>query len=162
MGPVLQSLLGLEGYGRPFWLEWGYSFPIVVGLGVVQSSHLRRGYRWKELFLGRSDDLKSLYLQIAQLVRVMEAVRKSELRANSSEFKTLWELIARHNRDIITERGFSCMVDILLRLRDEDLVFTEVPLVLRYDKKQGDSKMRVARTVADTLKLMARRRFGRA
>jgi hypothetical protein len=100
LSPILQNLLNLTGSGRSFWFEWGYSFPIVVGLGVVQSSYLRRGYRWKELFLeGRGDDLKSLYLQIAQLVRVMETVRKSELRANSSEFKTIWELIARHNRD---------------------------------------------------------------
>ena len=36
----------------------------------------------------------------------------------------------------------------------------KVPMVLRYDKKAGASKMRVLRTVKDTLKLLARRRLG--
>jgi hypothetical protein len=35
-----------------------------------------------------------------------------------------------------------------------------VPLILRYDQKQGASKMKVMRTIGDTLKLVVRRRFG--
>jgi dolichol-phosphate mannosyltransferase len=61
---------------------------------------------------------------------------------------------------IISEKGFSCMVDILLKIREYDPIITEVPLILRYDQKQGASKMNVMRTVVDTLKLVARRRFG--
>jgi dolichol-phosphate mannosyltransferase len=61
---------------------------------------------------------------------------------------------------IISERGFSCMVDILLKIREYDPIITEVPLILRYDQKQGASKMKVLNTVADTLKLAVRRRFG--
>jgi dolichol-phosphate mannosyltransferase len=62
----------------------------------------------------------------------------------------------------VSERGFSCMVDILLKLRvaRPPLVMNEVPMVLRYDKKAGASKMRVFRTVKDTLRLLARRRLG--
>jgi dolichol-phosphate mannosyltransferase len=52
------------------------------------------------------------------------------------------------------------MVDILLKLRREDLIFGEVPLVLRYDLKEGASKMKVARTIKNTLALMVKRRFG--
>jgi len=37
---------------------------------------------------------------------------------------------------------------------------SEVPLVLRYDQKEGVSKMKVGRTVLNTLKLMIRLRFG--
>ncbi|MEP6653447.1 MAG: glycosyltransferase family 2 protein [Myxococcales bacterium] len=61
---------------------------------------------------------------------------------------------------IISEKGFSCMVDILLKIREYYPIITEVPLILRYDQKQGASKMKVMRTVTDTLKLAARRRFG--
>jgi dolichol-phosphate mannosyltransferase len=68
-------------------------------------------------------------------------------------------LIEKHGRDFISERGFSCMVDILLRLREMDPVCSEVPLVLRYDWKPGLSKMKVFQTVTDTLKLILRRRF---
>src|SRR5262249_45187187 len=70
------------------------------------------------------------------------------------------QLIDRHGKEFISERGFSCMVDILLRLRESDLVFTEVPMVLRYDLKPGLSKMKVAQTIFDTLKLLMKRRFG--
>ena len=53
--------------------------------------------------------------------------------------------------------GFQCMVDILLKLRGRGLRFGEVPLVLRYDLKAGDTKMEVGRTVVQTLLLAARR-----
>ena len=61
---------------------------------------------------------------------------------------------------IISERGFSCMVDILLKIREYNPIITEVPLILRYDQKQGASKMKVLKTVGDTLRLVVRRRFG--
>ena len=51
------------------------------------------------------------------------------------------------------------MIDILLRLRERDVVFAEVPLVLRYDLKPGRTKMRVLETIFDTLKLLVRRRL---
>lgn len=68
-------------------------------------------------------------------------------------------LIERYGPEFISERGFSCMIDILLRLRERDIVFAEVPLVLRYDLKPGRTKMRVLQTIFDTLKLLVRRRL---
>jgi dolichol-phosphate mannosyltransferase len=61
----------------------------------------------------------------------------------------------------VDQTGFQCMVDIILKLRTMDLIFGEVPMLLRYDLKGGDSKMRVFRTAKNTLLLLARRRFGR-
>jgi hypothetical protein len=52
------------------------------------------------------------------------------------------------------------MVDILLKLSRMDAVVTEAPLVLRYGRKPGKSKMNVRRTMAQTLSLLARRRLG--
>jgi dolichol-phosphate mannosyltransferase len=63
---------------------------------------------------------------------------------------------ARYSEKLISQKGFSCMVDILLKLRTMDPIMGEVPLVLRYDLKHGMSKMRAARTIVDTLVLMAR------
>ena len=65
---------------------------------------------------------------------------------------------ARYSEGLISQKGFSCMVDILLKLRtlEPDPIMGEVPLVLRYDLKHGMSKMRAARTVVDTLVLMGR------
>jgi dolichol-phosphate mannosyltransferase len=61
---------------------------------------------------------------------------------------------------LITETGFSCMADLLLKLRRLPLAMSEVPLELRYDRRGADSKMRVLRTIRQTLLLILRRRFG--
>jgi dolichol-phosphate mannosyltransferase len=57
--------------------------------------------------------------------------------------------------------GFQCMVDLLLKLRAVKARFTEVPAVLRYDLKEGQSKMRIFQTVTRTLGLALLRRTGR-
>jgi dolichol-phosphate mannosyltransferase len=60
----------------------------------------------------------------------------------------------------VAQSGFSCMVDILLKLRQMEAIISEVPLILRYDLKLGASKMELARTTLDTLRLAVRRRLG--
>jgi dolichol-phosphate mannosyltransferase len=71
----------------------------------------------------------------------------------------LRDATAIYGDKLFDQRGFQCMVDLLLKLAPMRLIFGEVPLVLRYDLKQGESKMKVSRTVIDTLRLMLRRRF---
>ena len=51
------------------------------------------------------------------------------------------------------------MVGMLLHLARDGAIIAEVPLVLRYDQKQGASKMRVGYTIARTLRLLVRERF---
>jgi dolichol-phosphate mannosyltransferase len=73
----------------------------------------------------------------------------------------LLKAISAYGDKFVDSAGFQCMVDILLKLRKLDVIFGEVPLVLRYDLKQGESKMRIAKTVGQSLSLLVRRRFGR-
>jgi dolichol-phosphate mannosyltransferase len=73
----------------------------------------------------------------------------------------LRDAFKKYGDDFINEEGFQCMVDILLKLRSMDVIFREVPLILRYDLKGGASKMKVLRTIRRTLSLVFRRRFGR-
>jgi len=68
--------------------------------------------------------------------------------------------VTQSDPDFFDQDGFQAMVDVLLKLRrNRDLVFGEVPLVLRYDHKAGASKMDIRATTLDTLRLMLRRRF---
>ncbi len=53
------------------------------------------------------------------------------------------------------------MVDILLKLNQYQPVMNEVPLILHYDLRTGTSKMRVWRTIRETVWLMLRRKFTR-
>ncbi len=48
---------------------------------------------------------------------------------------------------LVEERGFTCMAEILIKLRSVGVRVAEVPLVLRYDMKSGQSKMKVLRTI---------------
>lgn len=72
----------------------------------------------------------------------------------------LQEAARRYGSGLFDQDGFQAMVDILLKLRRMDVVFHEVPLILRYDLKEGASKMRVWSTIRKTLALMVRRRLG--
>ncbi|MBA3065166.1 glycosyltransferase family 2 protein [bacterium] len=55
-----------------------------------------------------------------------------------------------YGEKLIEERGFACMAELLIKLRRLDIIACEVPLILRYDKKVGDSKMEVLFTVFRT------------
>jgi len=62
--------------------------------------------------------------------------------------ETLRNLIDTFGDDnFIRENGFSCMFELLLNLRAIRARISEVPLVLRYDLKEGASKMRILRTM---------------
>lgn len=61
--------------------------------------------------------------------------------------ETLRNLIVTFGDGFIRENGFSCMFELLLNLRALCARVSEVPLVLRYDLKEGASKMRILRTM---------------
>lgn len=57
---------------------------------------------------------------------------------------------------LVEEAGFTCMAEVLLKLGRNGARVTEVPLVLRYDLKEGASKMKVVRTIMGYFKLARR------
>jgi dolichol-phosphate mannosyltransferase len=70
----------------------------------------------------------------------------------------LREAFVKWGDDFVNQTGFSVMVDILLKLSRLNIVFAEVPIILRYDRKPGASKMNVRKTVMQTLSLLIRHR----
>jgi dolichol-phosphate mannosyltransferase len=61
-----------------------------------------------------------------------------------------------YGASFIEETGFSCFVDLLLKLRRLGVRACEVPLVLRYDYKEGASKMRIGRTIGRYVRLIGK------
>lgn len=57
------------------------------------------------------------------------------------------QLVQRRFGRLVGERGFSCMMELLLKLRVMGVRATEVPLVLRYDLKRSESKMNIGHTI---------------
>jgi len=65
----------------------------------------------------------------------------------------------RYPGGLVTEYGFACMAEVLLKLNALNFRFAEVPLRLRYDQKPTASKMDVGRTTARLLALLMRWRL---
>jgi len=57
---------------------------------------------------------------------------------------------------LIEEAGFTCMAELLLKLGRGGAKVSESPLVLRYDRKEGASKMKMTRTIARYAALVRR------
>lgn len=68
--------------------------------------------------------------------------------------------VDRWGDQFITEQGFACMTEILLKLSlVPSLKFGETPMDLRYDRKPGATKMKVWQNIQDMWRLMWRHRF---
>ena len=63
---------------------------------------------------------------------------------------------SRFGKDLVAERGFTCMVEVLYKLYCCGAVFSEIPFELRYDYKKGASKMAVVRTAVNSVRLALR------
>lgn len=71
------------------------------------------------------------------------------------------QVLAEHREEFFKQPGFSCMLDLLIRLAPYEPIITEVPMILRYDLKPSLSKMNVTRTVGETLELLWKTRGAR-
>lgn len=111
--------------------------------------------------------LRRLYSQVMSLLfRVFFPIRgvrdySCGFRAYRAEvLQRAFERYGEHG--FITEQGFACMVEILFQLDGLGGVrFGEAPMVLRYDLKPTETKMRVSKTIRDTLRVALRHRLGR-
>ena len=95
-----------------------------------------------------------------QTIMPIPGVRDYTCGYRAYRFNALKETMDHYGDEFVSEKGFSCMADVLLKMRKFKYVFGEVPFLLRYDQKQGLSKMNVGRTVSMSLKLLLKRRFG--
>jgi dolichol-phosphate mannosyltransferase len=95
-----------------------------------------------------------------QLMFPIRGVRDYTCGFRAYRAEALRQAIARYGDGLISETGFSCMADLLLKLRTLPLEMGEVPLELHYERRGAGSKMRVLRTIRQTLGLLLRRRFG--
>jgi len=130
------------------------------GADVVIASRYRSGSYIRGVPIRRK--LLSLGARfLLQLLFPTPGIRDYTCGYSAYRASVLTEAFRRYGDDFINQEGFQCMVDILIKLRRMALIFREVPLILRYDLKEGASKMKVVRTVRRTLGLIVRRRLAR-
>jgi len=133
---------------------------IEEGCDVVVASRYRRGARVVGVPAGRRA-LSGGAAILMCAVFPIRGIRDYTCGYRAYRATALQAAFARYGDRFLDQEGFQCMVDILLKLRELDLTFGEVPFVLRYDEKEGETKMNVGRTVRSTLQLMVRARFRR-
>ena len=98
-------------------------------------SHAASGILRTLFPVGEAKDYSSAY----------RAYRKSALES----------VLERYGR-LVEESGFSCMMELLLKLRAAGADVREVPLVLRYDLKPTESKMELLPTIRRYLVVIGR------
>lgn len=132
---------------------------LTAGCDVVIASRFQPGAQVHGV-----PSLRRLYSRVmAILFQVIFPIRG--VRDYSCGFRAYRADVLRRAYDtygdrFITERGFACMVEILCQLgRLDRVTFGEVPFILRYDLKPTTTKMRVWRTIRDTLGVALRYRF---
>ena len=76
-----------------------------------------------------------------------------------------YDLIAKartvYGDRLVSRRSFACMMEALYKLSLLGARFSEVPFALRYDHKQGESKMRILKTVSESIGTAFALRFRR-
>jgi dolichol-phosphate mannosyltransferase len=132
---------------------------IAEGHDVVIASRYRQGSRTVGVPFNRLA-LSHASSWLFRIVFPIRGVKDYTCGYRAYRARVLRESLARYGESFFDQDGFQCMVDILLKLRRMNLIFGEVPFILRYDWKEGGSKMNVSKTVWDTLALLWRRRFG--
>jgi dolichol-phosphate mannosyltransferase len=125
---------------------------------VVIASRFRKGSRVVGVPFYRRV-LSRMASVLFRLVLPIKGVKDFTCGYRAYRAEAIKKALSRYGENFFTRSGFECMVDILLRLRKMNLVFGELPIVLRYDYKEGQTKMKITRTVANTLLLLLKRKF---
>jgi dolichol-phosphate mannosyltransferase len=137
---------------------------ISEGYDIVIASRYEAGARIRGLSLSRRVLSRTASL-LFRLFFPIQGVTDYTCGYRAYRAALLKKAFQDFGKEFISQSGFSCMVDILLRLRCYSPIVAEVPLVLRYDQKLSKSKMKIGRTITETLSLMLHRKkqdiFGR-
>lgn len=121
------------------------------GFDVVIASR----YRPDSRILGLSAGRRLLSVIAAWVFRILHptpGVRDYTCGFRAYRAELIQAAFAHYGAGFVDKQGFHCMVDVLLKLRRLNRpLMTEVPFVLRYDRKGGASKMKVLKTIFQTL-----------
>lgn len=65
-------------------------------------------------------------------------------------YEIINQALEKYGAHFVEHRSFACMMEVLYKLHLAGALFGEVPFELRYDKKEGESKMKLAKTIRES------------
>lgn len=126
---------------------------ISEGYDVVIASRFRPGSKVMGVVWWRQ--VLSFSLTCAfKLIRNISGVRDYSCGYRLYSPRIVEKVKKRFPNDVVFEKSFASMVEILLRCDLEGAICTEVPFLLRYDLKLGESKMQFKKTIIGNIKLL--------
>lgn len=75
------------------------------------------------------------------------------------KLKVIKDYVEKNKKLPISEEGFHATVEVLLRLALSGARCDEIPLVLRYDFKEGKSSIKIIKTIFEYFKLIFKMKF---
>lgn len=126
---------------------------LMAGCDVVISSRFQPGAR----VVGVSYFRQLLSLGLAMIFKTFRNI--PGVRDYSCGYRLYSPSIVRKLKhklpdDVVYEKSFASMVEVLVRCHILGAVCSELPMVLRYDKKLGESKMPFKKTILGNLKIL--------
>ena len=126
---------------------------IEEGYDVVIASRFREGSEEVGVPLFRRLLSRGARLLFRLFLRLPE-VRDYTCGYRAYRASLLKEAFNKYGDSLITRQGFACTDELLVKLSTISRRMTEIPFVLRYDKKRSRSKLPLIRTVWETLKML--------
>ena len=110
---------------------------------VVIASRYRKGATVKGVAAHRV--MMSLFAaMLYKLIHPIFGVRDYTCGFRLYTHEIINRVMNKYSSPLLKERGFACMVELLLKLSKVKAKMTEVPMLLRYDNKRSASKMDVS------------------
>jgi len=123
------------------------------GADVVIASRYRKGSREVGVPLFRLMLSRGARLVFQMFLRLPN-VRDYTCGYRAYRVELIRKAWDKYGEDIITRQGFACTDELLTKLSTISRKITEIPFVLRYDKKKNKSKLPLIRTIWETLKML--------
>ena len=128
-----------------------------INADCVIASRYQKGSRVEGLSFHRS--ILSLGARILYTARFRIKSEEGLLRDYTCGYRLyrvqmLKELTHEYNNNLITEKDFTCMVELLVKISKAGYKISEVPFNLKYNLKQGKSQMKLLKTIKRSLYLM--------
>lgn len=98
-------------------------------------------------------------LALFKLIHPVRGVRDYTCGYRAYRADILKRAARRYGDSLVAEKGFACMVELLLKLAALQARFAEIPMQLRYDQKPTETKMGVGSNMRRLLVLLLRWRL---
>lgn len=124
-----------------------------TGADVVIASRYQKGAKVQgvsQIRLLTSSGARFIFTLLLRVKNVRDYTCGYRLYSNSM----LKRAYQQYKENIVEENGFTSMAELLYKLYTCGARFSEIPFELRYDKKGGNSKMKVFKTAFDSIALI--------